>query len=84
MLSVEANRREGGQNAPRKFLKPTVRITRREGRLPDVLLSMLDTRESQPGTGIDQVLIKVLGCDASPVWVSVASLRPLISTAEVM
>lgn len=67
-----------------RFLKPTARIRRRGGKLPDILIQFLDTRSSRDDGVIDEVLYQVLGCNATPVWVSVASLRPIMQEAEML
>jgi hypothetical protein len=67
------------------FSRPTFRVSRRGGALPDVMLSILDVRSSKgEGGPIDEALYCVLGCPASPVWVSVASLKPLVALGEIL
>lgn len=74
------------------FAKPTFRVQRgfcvepngKRTPLPPVIISLLDMRESKPGAGVDEVLYSILGSGASPVWVKVASLRPILTNAELL
>lgn len=74
------------------FAKPTFRVQRgyclepngQQTPLPPVIISLLDMRESKPGAGMDEVLYSILGSGASPVWVKVSSLRPLLENAELL
>lgn len=62
------------------FAKPTFQLP--DGRR----LMVLDVRNSsgEPDGPIDECEYAVLGCGASPVWVSVASLRQLIQQSVIL
>jgi hypothetical protein len=65
------------------FARPTVELSfdPKHGRRR---LSILAVRASPGEPEDDECLYTVLGCDASPVWVRISSLKPFIQEGRIL